>query len=253
MRNKIRDIILQRKVMIYVVMLFLVGVMSYNDTRVGDFIESLSSQGDVIKEVVVVIDPGHGGVDPGKVGVHQELEKNINLEISLLLRDKLTKKGVKVVTTRDTDEGLYSEGDSNKKMADLKSRIRIIDESKCMLAISIHQNSYQLQEVSGPQVFYYEESLEGKMAAQYLQDALNENLNSNRKIKSNDSYYLLKKSNSPAVIVECGFLSNDEEANNLVKKEYQDQIAEKICKGIILYLNSVLENKSSGEMSSEIK
>ena len=245
MKNNIKDIIIRKKVVGYLVVLFLVVIMSYNDTKISEFIASISNQGGIFEEIVVVIDPGHGGVDPGKVGVHQELEKDINLEISLLLREKLKQKGVKVLMTRDEDVGLYSEGDINKKMADLKSRIRIIDESSCMLAVSIHQNSYSKQEVCGPQVFYYDKSENGRLASEYLQGALNREVDSKREIKANDSYYLLKRSQSTVVIVECGFLSNEKEANNLTKEEYQEQVAENICEGIVLYLNSVLESKEN--------
>ena len=100
---------------------------------------------------VIVVDAGHGGVDPGKVGVNNVLEKDINLRIAGLLKEKLEAEGFTVVMTRDSDAGLYNEGDSNKKISDMKKRCEIISESECLLTVSIHQNSYHEESVSGPQ------------------------------------------------------------------------------------------------------
>lgn len=186
---------------------------------------------------IVVIDAGHGGVDPGKVGVNNALEKDINLQIAKLLREKLEAEGMTVIMTRDSDKGLYYEGDSNKKISDMKKRCEIIDESGCILAVSIHQNSYHEESVSGPQVFYYSDSEKGEKLAAEVQKQLIEILNpvKIRAQKSNDSYYLLKNVSCPVIIVECGFLSNWNEATYLCDMAYQDKVAEAICKGIINY------------------
>ena len=124
-----------------------------------------------IKEIpVVVIDAGHGGTDPGKVGVDGSLEKDINLAIAERLKTYLQQDDVKVIMTRETDMGLYSETDSRKKMADMKKRCEIIEESGADLVVSIHQNSYHEESVSGGQVFYYRDSSKGKALAAILQD-----------------------------------------------------------------------------------
>ena len=104
--------------------------------------------------------------------------------------------------------------------------------------MSIHQNSYTEEYVCGPQVFYYETSQKGKELAQTLQEALNQKLDiaRPREIKANNTYYILKKTQIPTVIAECGFLSNTEEAEKLISEKYQEQVAEAICEGIRKYL-----------------
>lgn len=189
---------------------------------------------------IVVVDAGHGGKDPGKVGVNGTLEKDVNLQIALLLRDALEKEGITVVLTRNDDSGLYDANSSNKKMQDMKARLSIIEESKADLVVSIHQNSFGDASVCGPQVFYYETSENGAGAAEYVQNALNDDLEiaRPRMQKGNDNYYLLTKCSKVMVIAECGFLSNPEEENHLNDREYQQRIAEALKRGICEYLDS---------------
>ena len=193
-----------------------------------------------IKEIpVVVIDAGHGGTDPGKVGVDGSLEKDINLAIAERLKTYLQQDDVKVIMTRETDMGLYSETDSRKKMADMKKRCEIIEESGADLVVSIHQNSYHEESVSGGQVFYYRDSSKGKALAAILQDRFDYVLGEQyrRLPKANANYYLLLHVKCPIVIVECGFLSNRREAALLNSGEYQDKLAYTIHMGIMEYLN----------------
>lgn len=188
---------------------------------------------------VVVIDSGHGGNDPGKVGVNGSLEKDINLAIAEKLKRYLENAGVKVVMTREKDEGLYEEGDTKKKMADMRKRCQIIGDARPDAAVSIHQNSYHQEDVSGGQVFYYRGSENGKRLAELIQDRFSYVLGeeNRRQAKANDSYYLLLHVKEPMVIVECGFLSNRKEAEELEKEEYQDRLAWTIHMGIMEYLN----------------
>lgn len=193
-----------------------------------------------IKETpVVVVDAGHGGTDPGKVGVDGSLEKDINLAVAERLKTYLEQDDVKVIMTRETDTGLYSETDSRKKMADMKKRCEIIEESGADLVVSIHQNSYHEESVSGGQVFYYRDSSKGKALAKILQDRFDYVLgDQNRRLpKANGNYYLLLHVKCPIVIVECGFLSNRKEAALLNSGEYQDKLAYTIHMGIMEYLN----------------
>lgn len=193
-----------------------------------------------IKETpVVVVDAGHGGTDPGKVGVDGSLEKDINLAVAERLKTYLEQDDVKVIMTRETDTGLYSETDSRKKMADMKKRCEIIEESGADLVVSIHQNSYHEESVSGGQVFYYRDSSKGKALAEVLQDRFDYVLgDQNRRLpKANGNYYLLLHVKCPIVIVECGFLSNRKEAALLNSGEYQDKLAYTIHMGIMEYLN----------------
>ena len=188
--------------------------------------------------LTVVLDAGHGGTDPVKIGVNGEKEKELNLEITMLLKEKLEKQGIQVVLTRDSDGGLYDEQSNNKKVQDLQRRCELIHKTSPRCAVSIHQNSYTTPEVKGAQVFYYTNSAEGKKLAEGLQTALVEGVDpeNHREAKGNTSYYLLKKTDVPLAIVECGFLSNPEEAGLLATKEYQEKVAEAVCTGILKYL-----------------
>ena len=187
----------------------------------------------------VVIDSGHGGTDPGKIAADGTLEKDINLEIASLLKNYLEQADVDVVMTREEDKGLYQEEDNGKKMADMRNRCRLINESGADLVVSIHQNSYHEESISGGQVFYYKDSVNGKRLAEILQKRFSYVLGEgNRRLaKANDNYYLLLHVKSPIVIVECGFLSNWSEAAMLQDSVYQDRMAWTLHMGILEYLN----------------
>lgn len=193
-------------------------------------------------DYTIVVDAGHGGVDPGKVGVDGQLEKDINLQIALKLKEVLEsneKLNIEVVLTRTEDMGHYSESDSNKKMADMKKRCEIVDKADADLLVSIHQNSYHSSSVKGAQVFYYEKSEEGHKLATAIQTELVASLEDDGKgrvEKANDNYYILLNVECPAVIVECGFLSNPEEAEKLSGIEYQEMVAKAVGEGVVRYL-----------------
>lgn len=192
-----------------------------------------------IEQPCVVIDAGHGGEDPGKVGINGALEKDINLEISLLVKNYLEQNDIRVVMTREDGNGLNDANASNKKVQDMKRRIALIEEAAPLLTVSIHQNSYPEEYVHGAQVFYYSGSTQGERLADSIQKQMVKRLDpeNKRQIKANDSYYLLKKTGTPIVIVECGFLSNREEAELLCTAEYRDRVAWAIHMGILQYLN----------------
>lgn len=202
------------------------------------FIHSENGSGEK-KKYIVCVDPGHGGTDPGKVGINGQLEKDINLAIAKKLKTYLEASDVTVVLTRDKDMGLYSSGDAHKKMADMRKRCQLIEEVKPDLVISIHQNSYHEEAIRGGQVFYYKTSVRGKKLAQILQERFDYVLGdaNKRQAKANDNYYLLLHVKEPIIIAECGFLSNREEAEKLETKEYQDRLAWTLHMGIMEYLN----------------
>ena len=188
----------------------------------------------------VVIDAGHGGDDPGKVGINGANEKDVNLEIARLVKQYLEMSDVEVVMTRESDAGLNDADASNKKVQDMKRRIALIEETAPALTVSIHQNSYPEEYVHGAQVFYYTGSTQGQRLAEHIQGQLVERVDpeNKRQVKANDSYYLLKKTGVPIVIVECGFLSNSAEAEKLCTPEYQQRVAWAIHMGILEYLNT---------------
>lgn len=189
----------------------------------------------------VVIDAGHGGSDPGKVGVNQVTEKELNLIIAEKLKNLLEEEQIRVVMTRTSDEGLYDSDAANKKVQDLQRRCELIHKEQPVCAVSIHQNSYSQESVSGAQVFYYKDSPAGAQLAACVQGQLVAQVEpeNHRKEKGNTSYYLLKKTDAPLVIVECGFLSNRREAQLLTEEAYQDKIAEAIKDGILQYMEEI--------------
>lgn len=191
------------------------------------------------KRPVVCVDVGHGGNDPGKIAVDGTPEKEINLSIAKKLKTYLEASDVDVILTREDDRGLYKETDTEKKSADMRNRCARINEIKPDLMVSIHQNSYHQEAVSGGQVFYFSNSEEGKKLAEILQKRFDYVLGekNTRFAKANGSYYLLRNVTCVSVIVECGFLSNWEETKLLKTQEYQDRLAWTIHVGIMEYIN----------------
>jgi N-acetylmuramoyl-L-alanine amidase len=195
----------------------------------------------------IVLDAGHGGSDPGKVGINDVLEKDINLSIVYKLKSMFENKGYTVVLTRTDDKVLADDDSKNVKVEDLKNRVALIADTMPVMTISIHQNSYTDESVSGPQVFFFEQSSEGEAIAATLQESLNSVLEPEnpRVSKSNDDYYILKKTPTPTVIVESGFLSNAAEAEHLSDETYQEKVARAIFLGACSYLDSQNSAESS--------
>lgn len=189
----------------------------------------------------IVLDSGHGGADPGMVGVGGTEEKTLNLIYTKKIAALLEQAGYRVVLTRDSDKGLYDENEPNKKAQDMQRRCEIIEREDPILTLSIHQNSYpQDASVRGPQVFYYEHSEAGEKLAKCIQDNMNKQLEVARPRiqKGNSTYYILKRSKGVTVIVECGFLTNPQEEALLQEEEYQDRVAQAVCDGVMEYLGN---------------
>ena len=228
---------MQRKIRLMIGILIMTGLIAgcwkVSKNLQKELKEEMETIGEAEKsDGIVVLDAGHGGTDSGKVGINGVKEKDINLTITNSVKKILEKENIQVIMTRETDEQL-----AQSKVEDLKYRVSLMNEKKTSLAVSIHQNSYHEENVFGAQVFYYKTSTEGKKAAAVIQEALQEvNPENTKKIKANDTYYLLKKTEVPTVIVECGFLSNYAEAEKLVSEDYQKKVAEAVTKGILQYL-----------------
>ena len=219
---------LRRKIELCMTLLLLVGMIIVSK-KLSQLVTSENVQA---KKVVVVIDAGHGGHDPGKVGVNDALEKDINLQIAEKVKKYLEKNEIEVVMTREDDVM------EDTKLEDMKKRVALINKTKPVITVSIHQNSYSDPNVKGAQVFYYTDSEVSKEAASLMQEELKKVDTENfRQIKSNSDFYMLKKTEVPTIIVECGFLSNLREAEKLVTDEYQEQMAEAICDGILTWLS----------------
>ena len=214
---------MRKKIELILVMLTLAGLVMVSK-KLEKYVNSDRVEK---KEYTVVLDAGHGSSDSGKVGINGVLEKDINLSISKKTKKYLEKKGIRVVMTRDKDESLAEGENGNRKVQDMKAN----------LAVSIHQNSYHEESIHGAQVFYYEHSESGEKDARILQEALLAvDPDNTRQVKANTTYYLLKRTEVPILIVECGFLSNQSEADLLLTEDYQSKLAHAIYLGILSYL-----------------
>ncbi|AET65996.1 N-acetylmuramoyl-L-alanine amidase [Desulfosporosinus orientis DSM 765] len=195
---------------------------------------------------VVVIDAGHGGVDPGAVGINKVLEKDITLGVSKRLQSLLQQGGSKVIMVRDDDSDLgTSEGLLRRKREDLAKRIQLAMDSQAEVYLSIHANSFPDAKLFGAQTFYHSDSPEGKLLAQSIQQALNTMTNGKRIAKGNQDIYVLKKANQAAVTVELGFLSNPQEEQLLTTLDYQQKLAIAIYQGLGNYFAKQAEHQSA--------
>ena len=184
---------------------------------------------------IIVIDPGHGGKDPGTIS-DTVYEKDINLAISKALEIELAKVGATVILTRDDDYDLSEPNARWRKKSDFDNRINLINNSKADLYLSIHLNYLTNSAYKGPQVFYEDEK--NMNLASIIQETLNTNLNTDREIKPiPNKTYMYDKLTIPGTLIECGFLSNYEEKNKLITEEYQQKLASLIKDAIIKYFN----------------
>ena len=194
-----------------------------------------------VKEKIVVIDAGHGGEDCGAIGKNGVYEKDLNLQIAKLIGEELSERGATVVFTRTEDKLLYKPEEDIKgirKISDLKNRCEIANRFDGALFISIHMNSFGEEKYSGLQVYASDNNILSRRIAESIQNMVKSTLQptNNRKVKGGKGIYVLENINNPAVLVECGFLTNAEECNKLSEKEYQKQLSFAIVCGIIEYI-----------------
>lgn len=190
------------------------------------------SNNNILYGKVIVIDPGHGGKDNG-AEVNNVLEDEINLSIAKILYQKLFDQGCIVHITRVGDYDLAPLDSPTRKIKDLKRRTQFINEVNADLFISIHLNIYEQSNVNGIQVFYQEYKDESKKLAKLMQNEFNKNINKKDKKSKIGDYYILNNTYPTGVLIECGFLSNDEDRLNLNNHDYQDKICKIIYKGIL--------------------
>ena len=194
----------------------------------------------------IILDAGHGGMDGGAVGINGVVEKEINLAITLKLKELLLLSGYDVILTRSTDDSIHDPNETTvagQKRSDMYQRMEIIENHPQALFISIHQNMFSDSSCQGAQIFFSPNHDNSERLAQILQDTFRNNLqlNNARQIKeAGDNLFLLYHAQIPAVLVECGFLSNPEECELLYDEDYQKKIA------FIIYL-SVLDFYSTEE------
>lgn len=188
--------------------------------------------------LTVVIDAGHGGIDGGCVGsLEGSNERELNLIYANTLKRYLEEYGITVVMTRTTTEGLYSTFSTNRKKDDMAKRKEIIERSNADVIISIHMNSFPLKSARGAHVFYNPDNNVSHNLAECIQSSLRSSIAHAKKEPGVGDYYMLTCTNVPAVIVECGFLSNAEEEKLLLSSEYREKLCYAILCGIIKYLD----------------
>lgn len=188
---------------------------------------------------IIVLDPGHGGMDGGAVSKSGILEKDISLAISEQLRDYLQEAGALVLMTREEDRDLAGNDTTKirqRKVEDLKQRVEIVNDSGADLFVSIHMNAIPSPKWFGAQTFYNRTIPENEELAKFVQDQVRANLeNTTRKAKPIHNVFLLKHAKIPGILFEAGFLSNPGEADQLQTKEYQEKIAASIYQGIMRF------------------
>lgn len=187
----------------------------------------------------VIIDAGHGGEDGGAISSSGLLEKDINLSIALTLQKLFTQSGFEVVMTRTEDKAIYSENCESlreKKVSDIHNRTNICNQNQNNIFISIHQNKFEQSKYSGTQVFYSSNNILSSELAECIQNVIKGTLqkNNNRQCKpSDDNVYILKHAEVPAILIECGFLSNPQEEASLKTEQYRNQLAFAIFSGFL--------------------
>ena len=179
----------------------------------------------------VVLDAGHGGMDGGAVGVNGTVEAGLNLTVAKLIEAELTARGVEVVMTRSTDEAL---GDT--KAADMAARGKLIAQPADSV-VSIHMNKFSDRSVKGSMAFYMTGSEQGALLAQSVIDAVTDSTGQGRRLANPGDYFVIRECAAPAVLVECGFLSNAEDERKLNDPDYQQKLAEGIVEGIMNYFS----------------
>ena len=202
---------------------------------------SADTETSVNEERVIIIDAGHGGEDSGAVGVDGSYEKDLNLQIATVLGEELKNRGYTVVYTRTEDKMLYLPEENIKgmrKISDLKNRCKVTEQYDDCILVSIHMNSFGASKYSGLQVYYKDDSDDSRALAGKIQNAVREELQheNKRQTKSGSSLYLLENASCTAVLIECGFLTNESECEKLSQKEYQKQLSFSIICGIIEYI-----------------
>ena len=198
---------------------------------------------------IIIIDAGHGGEDGGAVANDGTVEKDLNLDIALKLNDIMSVMGYKTHLIRTTDTAIHTSGDTirQRKISDIKNRFAIMNKYDDCIYVSIHQNKFNDTGVHGAQTFYSPNNNESRVLADFIQKSISSQLQKeNRRVikKSGTDIYLLYNATKPTVMVECGFVSNDNELKKLKDNNYQNKMAISIALGIINYNVSEVKNGS---------
>ena len=242
MKNEPKNSLFFIIVTVFLTLIILLGVQSKNFFKSNQY-SWVSAE----REITVILDAGHGGEDGGAVGNGNTYEKNLNLAITLKIGKLLEDSGINVVYTRTEDILLYDRNvdyTNRKKALDLAARVKIAEEIPNSIFISIHMNSFPKTQYKGLQVYYSKNHPNSKTLALAIQSAIKNDLqpDNTRKItEATSRIFLLDRIEQPAVLIECGFLSNHEECRLLSTEIYQNQLAEIICEEIEKYVKKMLK------------
>lgn len=241
----------------YILGLTVFGILAFQtiqSTLVWWEEKNITAMSYVLANKIIVVDPGHGGRDPGKIGVSGVAEKEINLEVSKRLANVLGQMGATVLMTREADVDLSdnsASGWKSKKQQDLSRRTDLANDNKADLFISVHCNAYTSPREHGAQVFSQPGSEESKRLAECIQSEMTELLkNTTRKAKQVD-YFALRKTKMPATIVEIGFVTNHKEEEMLRDPLYQSKVAWSIAAGIIKYYSDTPKDQEEIDEDTE--
>ena len=224
---------------VIVLLVMLAAIVSSTAEMLRSAVMASSQRDD---KCTVIIDAGHGGEDCGAIGVNGLLEKDVNLAMAFEIGEGLKQAGYNVVYTRTDDKMLYAPEENIKgirKISDLKNRCKIANGYENAIFVSIHMNSFGQEKYSGLQVYYSVSDKSSLTFAQCIQERVKRDLQSDnkRKVKMGTDMYLMENVRHPAVLVECGFLTNARECEKLSEKEYQKQLSFSIVCGIIEYID----------------
>jgi N-acetylmuramoyl-L-alanine amidase len=227
----------KRRLVLLVALVFLAFFMSRtkHDLAEQKTVEVMAAS---LTNRVIVVDPGHGGIDPGVVGRSGAMEKDVTLEVGRRLAASLGQAGAMVLMTRDTDTDLSDPGTigaSAKKREDLKRRVALANDNEADLYVSIHVNSTSDPSRRGAQTFVQQGSAESKKASQMIQSELAGLLKNTARQPSEVDFYITRNTSMPAVIVEIGFMTNETEEKLLADPVYQGKVAWAVYAGMVKY------------------
>lgn len=244
-RRSFHIIVLSRKLLFTIgfIIIIIATIFIIRTSRVANIFNYRRSE-------VIVVDPGHGGIDGG-TNIGDLLEKNINLDIALKLKKELKKQGYKVIMTREVDESLekYSDINASRYRKDLNARKTIINKNDPAVFVSIHVNSSKKGSARGVKVYHYPTSIEGKKLAEVIchsvDDIVYDGFLKESSIRTEvigENYYILRETENTGVLVEVGFITNEEDRRLITDDKYQNKIAQAITEGLKKYIEEVREN-----------
>lgn len=231
--------LLNKKRILFILSTIIFSITLYSSSTNNIIVETVSTP---VSNHTIIIDAGHGLPDAGANSTDGTSEENINLNISLKLQKLLEASGSTVILTRSDENGIYDINSKNKKSSDLKNRVNLANTSNAEIFVSIHLNKIDITSCHGWQSFYQKNNENSKLLANYIQKNLNYSIQKNNKrdILPLSGKYIIDNIKIPTVIVECGFLSNPSELNNLKTESYQENLAWGIYTGIIDYFSNTM-------------